>query len=87
MFASNVDTHQDVITVVSSGKTVDEAIQDGIAEVTERPGHHADLHFKTFEVVSIQGTIEQSQKGQSGKVNAVQVVLRVFGTHQHCDEK
>jgi flavin-binding protein dodecin len=81
MYASNQNEHQDVLTIVaaSSKKSVDDAIQTGLAEL-RRGKHHQDLRFRTFEVMSIQGTI--CDDGQTCNADLVQVVMRVTGAHK-----
>ncbi|ACK69637.1 hypothetical protein PCC7424_1187 [Gloeothece citriformis PCC 7424] len=86
MFTSPVDIHQDAITIsVASPLSIEAAIEEGIKELTEPNGHHDDLHFKTFEVLTIQGTIESPGPGKGGKVALYQVILRAFGSHVHHD--
>ncbi len=50
--------------------------------MSEPGGHHSRLLFRSFEVVSIQGTLEHV-KGSKATVAKYQVVLRAYGTHKH----
>jgi flavin-binding protein dodecin len=80
MYISNEKEHQDILTIVSSSeKGITEAIQRGIEQLRRGP-QHENLVFRTFQVVSIQGTI--SDDGQSSGVDQLQVVLHVAGTHK-----
>jgi|GEM_PF-2188906 len=82
MFASHQDDHQDIVSIAATGQTLEEAIQNGLGELTEPGGHHNRLLFRSFEVVSIQGKLEHA-KGTKATVAKYQVVLRVSGTHKH----
>ena len=80
MYASNQNEHQDVLTIVASSKnSVDDAIQQGLAEL-RRGKDHQGLRFRTFEVMSIQGTI--CDDGQACNASLIQVVMRVTAAHQ-----
>ncbi|MEM1206567.1 MAG: dodecin family protein [Acidobacteriota bacterium] len=77
MFALNENRHQDVLRViVSSDKSFDDAVRDGLPEVQK---HHPHIAMKTFEAVQLQGTIE------NGEVQYFQVVLDIAGVHEHHD--
>lgn len=81
MFASHKDTHQDVVTIAALGGSVEEAVTAGVKELTEKNGHHDNLHFTSFEVVSVQGTIDSPGPAAGGRVGKYQVVIRAFGSH------
>lgn len=81
MFASHTDTHQDVVTIIGSGSTIDEAIQTALRELTQQTGRHDNLHFKTFEIVQIEGTIDSPGPARGGKLNKFFVELKACGTH------
>ena len=85
MLARPTLEHQDVIRIIGSSKnSFDEAVKNGIATIKE--GHHgtprAHLDFVSFEVVQLQGSIEDggSKKPQ---VHLYQAVLDVVGVHHH----
>lgn len=82
MFTSHHDDHQDVVTIAAAGPSIEAAIHHGLEELSEPGGHHNRLLFRSFEVVSIQGTLEHT-KGSKATVTKYQVVLRAFGTHKH----
>ncbi|WAS91870.1 hypothetical protein [Nannocystis punicea] len=81
MFAAHTE-HQDAIIIASCGESVEGAIEAAIREVTDPNGRHRDLHFKTFEVLNVQGMIDSNGAGKTGHVEKYQVVLRVFGAHR-----
>lgn len=72
--------HQHVMVAVGAGKTVDEAIFNGIAGLTDPQGHHAHLSFNSFEVVTIKGTIAHNP-GDHGTPERIEVTLQAAGTH------
>jgi len=82
MFTGHHDDHQDVITIAATGSSIEAALADGLAELTDPNGHHKHLVFRGFEVVTIQGTLDHA-KGSKATVTKFQVVLRAFGTHKH----
>ena len=84
MLANHGIEHQDVIRIIgSSENSFDEAVQNGISTIKE--GHagtpRAKLHFVSFEVVQLQGTLEDN--GETPKVSLFQAVLDVVGVHHH----
>jgi len=81
MFASQETEHQDAITIASCGQSIESAIGAAIRELTDPDGRHNDLHFKTFEVLTIQGVIDSAGAGKTGGTEKYQVVLRAFGAH------
>ena len=71
--------HQDVIRILSSSKeSFDDAVQSGIQELLQGP-HHKNLRFTKFEIVRLQGTIEQDNEGDA--VLGFQAVIDVTGHH------
>lgn len=79
MYASNKCEHQDVIrVVVSSDKSFDDAVAQGIREVQKV---HHDFKFQTYEVVNMQGTIKYD--GEEPGCEFFQVVLDLAGVHSH----
>jgi hypothetical protein len=72
--------HQHVMVAVGSGATIDEAIFNGVAGLTDPQGHHADMTFDAFEVLSIKGTIAH-KPGDHGAPSRVQVTIQALGTH------
>ncbi|MEL6534977.1 MAG: dodecin family protein [Bacteroidota bacterium] len=80
--------HQDVIRIIgSSPNSFDEAVQNGISTIKE--GHsgtpRAHLKYVAFEVVQLQGLIED-REGEKPKVSTYQAVLDVVGVHEHHHE-
>ncbi|MGD1847541.1 MAG: dodecin domain-containing protein [Salibacteraceae bacterium] len=76
--------HQDVIRIIGSSKnSFDEAVQNGISTIKEGHGGtpRAHLDFVSFEVVQLQGTIEDD--GKQPTVAVYQAVLDVVGVHRH----
>ncbi len=85
MFAKHTTEHQDVIRIIgSSEKSFDDAVQNGISSIKE--GHHgtprAELDFVSFEVVQLQGTINDGGS-ESPQVHLYQAVIDVVGVHEH----
>jgi len=72
--------HQHIVQVVALGKTVDEAISNGVAGLTSPKGHHAELTFDSFEVLKIAGTISH-KPGEHGSTGHVRIVLQAIGSH------
>jgi len=72
--------HQHVVIAVGSGASIEQALFNAIAGLTDPEGHHAGLAFDTFEVQSIKGTISQ-KPGDHGTPNRVQVTIQATGTH------
>ena len=68
---SDHHVHQHVVQLVASGKSVDEAIANGVAGLTDPQGHHAKLAFDSFEVLKITGTI----RSQAGTIPAALAML------------
>jgi hypothetical protein len=77
---SDHHVHQHVVQVVASGKTVDEAISNGVAGLTDPQGHHAKLTFETFEVLKMTGTISH-KPGEPGSTGHVEILLQAIGSH------
>jgi hypothetical protein len=72
--------HEHVVQVVALGRTVDEALLNGVAGLTDPQGHHAGLAFDSFEVVRIAGTIGH-KSGDHGSVGHIRVTLQATGVH------
>jgi hypothetical protein len=72
--------HQHVVQVTASGKTLDEAIANGIAGLTDPQGHHGSLTFDAFEVLKIAGTIAH-KPGAHGSTGHVRILLQANGSH------
>ena len=73
--------HQHVAVVVGSGETIDQAIFNAIAGLTDPKGHHAGLTFDSFEVVHIRGGIAH-KAGEHGVPSRVKVTIQAAGIHQ-----
>ena len=65
---------------VGSGASIDQAIFNAVAGLTDPEGHHAGLAFDGFEVQSIKGTIAH-KAGEHGSPNRVQVTIQAVGAH------
>lgn len=74
--------HEHVVQLVASGKTLDDAIFNGVAGLTDPEGHHAHLAFDSFEVLKISGTIGH-KPGDHGSVGHIRVMLQAVGSHAH----
>lgn len=72
--------HEHVVQVVALGKTVDDAVFNGVAGLTDPQGHHAELAFESFDVVKIAGTIAH-KPGDHGAVGHIRVTLQATGVH------
>lgn len=72
--------HQHVVMAAGLGPTVDQAIFNAIAGLTDPQGHHAKLTFNAFEVANIKGTIAHTP-GDHGTPGVVQVTIQALGTH------
>jgi flavin-binding protein dodecin len=71
--------HQDVIRILSSStKSFDDAVQSGIQELLSGP-HHKNLRFTKFEIVRLQGTIEQNAQDEAAI--EYQALIDVTGHH------
>jgi hypothetical protein len=73
--------HQHVFATVGAGPTLDQAIFNAVAGLTDPQGHHAKLAFDAFEVVKIKGRIDH-KPGDHGTPAEVQVTIEALGTHQ-----
>jgi hypothetical protein len=73
--------HEHVVQVTASGKTIEEAISNGVAGLTDPKGHHATLAFDAFEVLKIMGTISHKPSGH-GDTGHVKVLLQALGSHR-----
>jgi len=72
--------HQHILLVTATGKTLDEAIANGIAGLTDPEGHHARLTFDSFEVQKISGAIEHKAGGYASAAQ-VKILLQAAGSH------
>ena len=72
--------HLHVAVAIGAGATVDEAIFNAVAGLTDPKGHHANLNFNTFEVLNIKGRIAHNP-GDHGTPDAIQVTLQAAGNH------
>jgi len=73
--------HQHIVQVVAVGKSVDEAISQAVAGLTDPQGHHAELTFESFEVLKITGTISH-KPGQHGSTGHIRILLQAMGSHR-----
>jgi hypothetical protein len=72
--------HQHIAAAVGSGESIDKAIFNAVAGLTDPQGHHAALTFDAFEVLNIKGTIAHTP-GDHGTPSRVQVTIQALGTH------
>ncbi|MGD8341340.1 MAG: hypothetical protein PVH89_11180 [Gammaproteobacteria bacterium] len=73
--------HQHVMGAVGSGKTLDEAIFNAVAGLTDPQGHSGSLTFDSFEVVNIKGKVAHNP-GDHGTPGSIEVMIRAAGSHQ-----
>jgi hypothetical protein len=66
---------------VGSGKTLDEAIFNAVAGLTDPQGHSGSLTFDSFEVVNIKGKVAHNP-GDHGTPASIEVMIRAAGSHQ-----
>ncbi len=78
---SEHQVHEHVVQVAACGKTIDEAISNGVAGLTDPLGHHASLTFDAFDVLKIIGAIAH-KAGDHGTIGHVKVLLHAIGSHQ-----
>lgn len=72
--------HQHVAVAVGSGASIEQAIFNAVAGITDPEGHHAGLEFNSFEVKTIKGTIAHNA-GDHGTPNRISVTIEAHGTH------
>jgi hypothetical protein len=72
--------HQHVMLAIGSGSTVDEAIFNAVAGLTDPQGHTGGLSFDSFKVVEIEGSI-QHNPGDHGTPGKIRVTLQAAGAH------
>ena len=87
MLTHHTAEHQDVIRIVgTSPNSFDEAVANGIKSIKE--GHtgtpRAELEFISFEVVQLQGTVEDGGAPEP-RIATYQAVMDVVGIHHHHD--
>jgi hypothetical protein len=73
--------HQHVVAAVGSGETIDQAIFNAVAGLTDPEGHYGHLTFDAFEVLNIKGAIAH-KPGDHGTPERVQVAIQALGTHE-----
>ena len=72
--------HQHIAMAAGSGETLDQAIFNAVAGLTDPKGHHGNLTFDAFEVVTIKGGIAH-KPGEHGTPARVRVTIQAAGTH------
>jgi len=72
--------HQHVFLATGSGASLDQAIFNAVAGLTDPAGHHAGFEFNAFEVENIKGTIAH-KAGDHGATDRIEVRIRALGTH------
>jgi flavin-binding protein dodecin len=73
--------HQHVAMAVGSGESIDQAIFNAVAGLTDPQGHHGHLTFDAFEVLNIKGTIGH-KAGEHGTPAHIQVTIQALGSHE-----
>jgi hypothetical protein len=73
--------HQHVVMAVGSGETIDQAIFNAVAGLTDPKGHSGGLTFDAFEVVNIKGSIAH-KPGDHGTPQRVRVTIQAMGSHR-----
>jgi flavin-binding protein dodecin len=73
--------HQHIAMAVGSGESVDQAIFNAVAGLTDPQGHHGHLTFDAFEVVNIRGKIAH-KAGEHGTPESVRVTIQAAGSHE-----
>ena len=65
--------HHHVARASATGATVDEAVFNAIAGLTDPEGHHPGLTFDYFEVLKISGSIDHpaADHGQPGRIEVL----------------
>ena len=53
--------HQHVAMAVGSGETIDQAIFNAVAGLTDPQGHHGLMTFDAFEVLNVKGATRRSR--------------------------
>jgi flavin-binding protein dodecin len=73
--------HQHIVMAVGSGESIDQAIFNAVAGLTDPQGHHAHLAFDAFEVINIKGAIAH-KPGDHGTPERIHVAIQALGTHE-----
>jgi len=73
--------HQHVAMAVGSGETIDQAIFNAVAGLTDPKGHQGHLTFDAFEVLHIKGAIAH-KAGEHGTPARIKVTIQAAGSHQ-----
>lgn len=72
--------HRHAARASATGATVDEAIFNAIAGMTDPMGHHPGLAFDSFEVLKISGSINHV-KGDHGTPGRIRVLIEGMAHH------
>ena len=80
-FMSEHHQHQHIVMAVGSGESIDQAIFNAVAGLTDPQGHHAHLTFDAFEVLNIKGDIAH-KAGEHGTPERVTVTVQAVGSHE-----
>ena len=73
--------HHHIARASGTGATLDDAIFNAVAGLTDPTGHHPGLTFDAFEIVKISGTVDHPP-GDHGKPGRIKVVLEATAHHQ-----
>ena len=72
--------HRHLARGSGAGASVDEALFNAIAGLTDPQGHHPGLTFDSFEILKISGTIDHPI-GDHGKPGRIRVLLEATAHH------
>ena len=72
--------HHHIARASAAGATLEEAIFNAVAGLTDPKGHHPGLTFDSFEVVKISGSIDHPV-GDHGKPGRIKVILQASAHH------
>jgi flavin-binding protein dodecin len=73
--------HQHVDMAVRSGETIEQAIFNAVAGLTDPQCYHGHMTFDAFEVLDVKGAIAH-KPGDHGTPARVQVTIQAIGTHE-----
>jgi flavin-binding protein dodecin len=73
--------YQHVAMAVRSGETIEQAIFNAVAGLTDPQGYHGHMTFDAFEVLDVKGAIAH-KPGDHGTPARVQVTIQAIGTHE-----
>lgn len=72
--------HQHVAMAVGSGASIEEAVFNAVAGLTDPKGHYNTMTFDAFEVLKIEGSVAH-EPGDHGTPGRLSVTIQALGTH------